>query len=386
MPGRILCVDDDIRILQAFERQFRKQFEIQTAVGPIAALNTIAHADPFAVVVSDLRMPDMDGIEFLSRVREGCPDTVRIILTGYADLRAALAAVNDGKIFQFLTKPCPPEMLTRTLEQALEQHRLVTAERELLESTLRGSIGVMSEMLGLVNPAAFSRAERIRRYVHHMAVRLKLADPWQFEVAAMLSQVGCVTVPQHLLEKAHSDAPLTDEEQRILGSQSRTAHDLLVKIPRLEQVAEMIVHEGAPWSDQKNTPDPIRTGSQLLKIALELDQQVMRGNSLDSIIAQMHANRDYNPAFVVALHELQIEEARNEVLLLPLSELTPGMIVNAAIYSKHGLLLLAKGQEVTESAIARLESFASLFGVAEPISVAVPQAAQARRMPERAVA
>src|SRR5215469_11775947 len=123
MPGRILCVDDDIRILQAFERQFRKQFEIETALGPMAALRTIATTDPFAVVISDLRMPDMDGIEFLARVRQSCPDTVRIILTGYADLRAAISAVNEGKIFQFLTKPCPPEMLTRTLDLALEQHR-----------------------------------------------------------------------------------------------------------------------------------------------------------------------------------------------------------------------------------------------------------------------
>ena len=386
MVKRILCVDDDIRVLQAFERQFHKDYELQTALGPMAALQAIASEGPFAVVVSDLRMPVMDGIEFLGRVRQTSPDTVRVILTGNADLSAAISAVNEGKIFQFLTKPCPQEMLSRTLESALEQHRLITAERELLENTLRGAIGVMSEMLGLVNPGAFSRAQRIRRSVHHMAEKLKLPDPWQFEVAAMLSQVGCVTVPPHILEKSHSGAPLDPIEQKVLSSQSRVAHDLLIKIPRLENVAQMIEHAGIAWTDHKTTTDTVKTGAHLLKIAMDLDEQVMRGNSLDSVISEMHRNREYNPAFVVALRELQVAEARNEILLLPLCELKPRMIINGAIYSKNGLLLLAKGQEISESAIARLESFASLFGIAEPISVIVPESGQLNNMPESAVA
>ena len=386
MLRRILCVDDDSRILEAFERQFRKVFEIQTAIGPQLGLKGIELNGPFAVVVSDLRMPGMNGIEFLTRVRQISPDTVRVMLTGDADLSAAIAAVNEGKIFQFLTKPCPAGMLTRTLEAALEQHRLITAERELLESTLRGSIGVMSEMLSLVNPAAFSRAQRIRRYVHHIAEKVKLRDPWQFELAAMLSQVGCVTIPSHILEKSHSGEPLSAAEQEILSSQSRIAHNLLVKIPRLENVAEMVAQQGLCWSDAGGISDTIKTGAHLLKIALDLDEQVTRGNSLDSVVSQMQRNREYNPVFVEALRELQLEEARSETQLVSLAQLKSKMIVNADIYSKTGLLLLAKGQEVTESAIARLQSFASLFGVVEPISVTVAQAPKPKESPEPAMA
>jgi DNA-binding NtrC family response regulator len=139
----------------AMERQFRKQFEIRTAVGPVLGLQAIAEAGPFAVVVSDLRMPVMDGVEFLTRVRAISPDSVRVMLTGQADMDAAIAAVNQGNIFQFLTKPCPAATLTRALNSALEQHRLITAERELLEQTLRSSVGVLSEILSLVNPLGF---------------------------------------------------------------------------------------------------------------------------------------------------------------------------------------------------------------------------------------
>ena len=174
MLTRILCVDDEPNILLAMERQLRKQFEIHTEVGPVLGLQAIAEKGPFVVVVSDLRMPVMDGIEFLTRVRAVSPNTVRVMLSGQADMDAAVAAVNQGNIFQFLTKPCPVDTLTRALNSAVEQHRLITAERELLEQTLRGSIAVLSEILSLVNPLAFGRAQRIRRYLVHTAAKLDL--------------------------------------------------------------------------------------------------------------------------------------------------------------------------------------------------------------------
>lgn len=373
MVKRILFVDDDTRVLQAFERQLHKQFEIHTALGPDLGLQAIASNGPFAVVVSDLRMPGMNGIEFLTRVRQATPNSVRVMLTGEADLTAAIGAVNDGKIFQFLTKPCPSDMLSRTLESALEQHRLITAERELLENTLRGSIGVLSEILGLVNPQAFSRTQRIRRYVQHMAEKLKLPDQWQYELAAMLSQIGCVTVPADILDKFYRQQPLNAVEQEVLSAQSKIGYNLMVKIPRLENVAQMVAQQALPWPGKNGASDSVRTGAHLLKIASDFDEQVMRGNSLDSALSKMRSSADYNPEFVIALQQLQVEEAKNEVRWVGLFQLKPRMIAHAGIYSKTGLLLLAEGQEITDSAIARLNSFASLFGVIEPISVVVPR-------------
>ena len=373
MTERVLFVDDDTRVLQALERQLHKQFQIQTALGPELGLQAIASAGPFAVVVSDLRMPGMNGIEFLTRVRQAAPDAVRVMLTGEADLSATIAAVNDGQIFQFLTKPCPSDMLARAVKAALEQHRLITAERELLENTLRGAIGVLSEILGLVNPQAFSRTQRLRRYVQHMAQKLNLSEAWQYEVAAMLSQIGCVTVPPSILEKSYRMQPLTPAEEEILTSQSRVGSKLLVKIPRLENVGQMVAQQQSPWTPQPGAPDPVKTGAHLLKVASDFDEQVMRGNSLESVLTKMRGSPQYNPAFVAALQELQLEEAQSEVRWVNLAQLRPQMIISAGVYSKTGLVLLAKGQEVTDSAIARLNSFASLFGIIEPISVMVPQ-------------
>ena len=372
MTRRILFVDDDTRVLQGFERQFHRDFEVRTALGPELGLQAIQADGPFAVVVSDLRMPGMNGIEFLTHVRQNSPDSVRVMLTGDADLGATISAVNEGKIFQFLTKPCPSDMLARTLEAALEQHRLITAERELLENTLRGSVGVLSEILGLVNPLAFSRGQRIRRYVKHMAEKLKLQDQWQYELAAMLSQIGCVTVPPSVLDKLYRELPLIPAEQEILSSQSKVGHSLLDKIPRLELVADMVAHQSEPWSDRSPLPEQVRTGSHLLKVASDFDEQAMRGSSLESVLAHMSTNRNYHPAFVAALQQLQVEESKSETRWVTLSQLKPRMIINAGVFSNTGLLLLAKGPEVTDSAIARLNSFACLFGIIEPISVTVP--------------
>jgi response regulator RpfG family c-di-GMP phosphodiesterase len=379
MVKRILFVDDDPRVLQAFERQFHRHYEIRTAIGPELGLQVLSADGPFAAVVSDLRMPGMNGIEFLTRVRQAAPDTVRVMLTGDADLSAAMSAVNEGKIFQFLTKPCPSDMLSRTLESALEQHRLITAERELLENTLRGSIGVLSEILGLVNPQAFSRAQRIRRYVQHIIETLNLPDRWQYELAAMLSQIGCVTVPPDTLEKLYKHQPLNAAEEAILVSQTQVGHNLLAKIPRLESVAQMVAQQKASWSDMGGPRDAVKTGAQLLKIASDFDEQVMRGVGSATALAQMAASRDYCPDYVKALEKLQVEESKNETRWVTLVQLKSGMIVSAGIYSQTGLLLLAQGQEVTESAIARLTSFSSLFGIIEPISVTVPRAASAAK-------
>ena len=167
---------------EAMRRQLRKRFEVVTANGGAEGLKTIADGDGFAVIVSDLRMPEMDGIKFLSHVRERFPDSVRIMLTGNADVESAIHAVNEGHLFRFLTKPCPPDQLIATLEAGIEQHRLITAEKELLEKTLKGSIKILTDILSLICPAAFGRASRVRRLARRVAAQLNVNKVWQVEI------------------------------------------------------------------------------------------------------------------------------------------------------------------------------------------------------------
>jgi len=372
MLKRVLCVDDEPNVLAAFERQLRKEFDVQTALGPERGLQAVAEKGPFAAVVSDLRMPGMDGIEFLARVKSLAPDTVRIMLTGQAELATTIAAVNRGSVFQFLTKPCSPAVLIHALQAAVEQHRLIAAERELLEETLRRSIAALTEILGLANPLAFSRAQHIRHYVRHMAACLNLPDQWQFELAAMLSQIGYVAIPPEILEKLRDGQSLAERESTILGSQTRIAHELLAQIPRLELIAQMVARQHDEWNQRLHDTDRIALGAHLLKVAQDFDDAMVRGGDAETVVYEMIRRGRHNPEFVKTLAQVEVPKDETQMRLVNISQLRTRMIINADVFSRTGLLLLAKGQEVTPSAIFRLTNFATTVGVTEPIHVIVP--------------
>src|SRR5580693_9859098 len=115
MPEKILMVDDEDAVLVGYQRMFRNEFQIETAPGGAAALSALEATGPYAVVVSDMRMPEMDGVHLLTKIKQLAPDTIRIMLTGNADIQTAVSAVNEGSIFRFLTKPCEKETLGKAL-------------------------------------------------------------------------------------------------------------------------------------------------------------------------------------------------------------------------------------------------------------------------------
>jgi CheY-like chemotaxis protein len=373
---RILCVDDEPNVLQALERKLRKQFEIVTAQGPVQGLKILDKDGPFAVILSDLRMPVMNGIQFLATAKERFPQSVRIILSGQADFAAAIEAVNEGSIFRFLTKPCEVDHLAKALSAALDQYRLVQAERELLEHTLIGSIEVLSEILSLVNPSAFSRSHRIRRYVHHIVTEAGLPEPWQYEVAAMLSQIGCVTVPQEVLEKVYSGARLSPSEEETFASHFQLGGRLLARIPRLEQVAQIVRDQkktNLEMNAGSETAGTVAVGVEILQIANEFDQGIISGTGRDAVILAIQSRHPKHARLVSALRTAMVPEFGAHVRMIGVRDLSSDMVINCEVYSKTGLLLLSKGQEVTESLIARMIGFAHSAGVVEPFSVVIPQ-------------
>ena len=246
MTEKILLVDDDSNILDGYRRSLSREFRIETAMGGRQALQLTAENGPYAVVVSDMRMPGMDGLQLLCAIKGQSPDTTRVMLTGNADTDTAINAINEGSIFRFLNKPCSKETMAKTLTAALMQYRLVTAERQLLEQTLSGTISVLTDVLSLLNPAAFSRAERARRYIHHIVTCMRLPNPWQYEVAAMMSQLGCVTLPPETIQAVYSGEKLSSSEQAQYDAHPSVAYNLLAKIPRLEPIAWMIEHQNRP--------------------------------------------------------------------------------------------------------------------------------------------
>ena len=369
MNKKILFVDDDLSVLEGYRRALHGDYEPDIAIGGPEALKAVANSGPYAVVLSDMRMPSMNGVQLLSHVGEISPDTIRVILTGYADLASALAAVNEGHIFRFLTKPCPAEVLKKTVGACLEQHRLVTAEKELIEQTLTGSIKVLTDVLILANPYAFRRAARIRRYVRHVVAQMGLEGAWQCEMAAMLSQLGCIALPPEIIEAAYRGEPLCREEQTVFDMHPSVARKLISHIPRLETVAWMVGQQrfGAAIPNVRVSP-AMRIGAEVLRLAIAMDDLKIQGQSDDEAVARLGHDPQFDPSIVAVLESIP-RESPPELRSVDIPELCDGMVVQEEIRTQAGELLAERGQEITYSLLVRLNNLHHLHDVPGKILV-----------------
>jgi response regulator RpfG family c-di-GMP phosphodiesterase len=357
---RLLIVDDEQAVLDALARTLHGSFDLGTATSGAAGLESLAQNPDTAIVMSDMRMPGMSGATFLSKVRATAPDTVRVLLTGQADLDDAMAAINDGNIFRFLRKPCPPDVMATALAAATTQHRLVVAERELLEQTLRGSIQALTDTLALANPEVFGIATRVRRLTSRLAALLDLAPRWQLEIAAMVCELGAVNVPASVFDRRNRAGDLSDADRRMLEAVPVVSEGLIAQIPRLEGVREIVRYSRTDFNATGPLPltgEKIPHAARVLRVAIEFEERLAAGDSRLSVLNRLRGEEErYDRAALDALANL-CEMDGESTAELPIPQLRHGMIIASDIRTKRGTLLVARGHEVTAGLLSRLENF-----------------------------
>ncbi|WP_027722889.1 HD domain-containing phosphohydrolase [Maridesulfovibrio zosterae] len=378
MKPRILLVDDEPNVLSSLKRQLRKYYDIHTETGPASALSCIDPKKPFSVVISDYKMPGMNGIEFLTAVKSRSPETVRMILTGYADLTNAISAVNDGHVFRFLTKPCDKDALLNNIKDAVYQYDLVTGKRVLLEQTLKKSVELLTEITSLVTPEAGERINRVRRYVRYLATKKGAKDLWKYDIATMLSQLGTLILPSGILDSLLEGDVLTPEQIEIFEMHPVVAKSLVSKLPRLGSIAEIISYQLKGF-DGSGTPrdgisgEDIPLGGRILRLALDYDMWLNIVGNPRSAFAKLEEQVEvYDPELLYYIEGMLGVEARYEIKDLNIKELYPGMILYKDVTSNEGALLLRKSLELDKDKIDRIVLFVEKVGVAEPICVLVP--------------
>jgi response regulator RpfG family c-di-GMP phosphodiesterase len=359
---RILCVDDDRHLLDGLERTLRRSFDVSVASSGPDGLALIESSEPFAVIVSDMRMPAMDGAAFLRHARERSPLSVRILLTGQAELADAVRAVNDGAIFRFLTKPCEHDALMRALDAAVEQYQLVNAERVLLEETLHGSIKALTEVLAMAHPAAFGRATRLKSLASELAVELDVPDRWQIEIAAMVSQLGCVTLPGVLADRAYRGSALDEREQELVDRLPETSARLLANIPRMDSVARIVAYQDKRYNGQgvprdRVSGDDIPFGARILKVVGDFDLLEGRGFAGADALAYMRERHGWYDASIlnVFIRLRHATGALKRTLDLPLAAVETGMVFVHDVVSDSGTLLIARGITMTPTLAERVQ-------------------------------
>lgn len=356
----ILCVDDEPNVLRGLRGHLRKLGRVLVAAGGSEGLALLAEHPQTAVVVSDMRMPGMDGAAFLQQARATVPEAVRVLLTGYADLESAVRAVNEAEIFRFLTKPIPPNLLREAIQGALRQHRLIRVEQELLQQTLRRCVRAMSEILGLASPEIFGRAERVKERVCALAQDARIEEPWALEVAAILSQLGMVTLPEALVHKIHEGEPLTSSEEALALRVPEAALELLAEVPRLEEVLALLSGLMAPAEPE----DSLELG--LLRMALDLDALEASGLGAAEAVAIVARRTRYPSEALRALEGRVVHP--EEVIEASLSDLLPGMVLHRDLRTTSDILLLSRGQVITTNLIRKLWNMRSA-SIQQPVLV-----------------
>lgn len=379
MKPKILLVDDEANILQAYTRVLRSRFAVDTAEGGELALAILAEQGPYAVLISDMRMPGMDGVELLSKARELYPDTVRIMLTGNADQQTATHAVNQGAIFRFLSKPCDSELLAGTLDQAVRQHELITAEKSLLQDTLKGSIRMLVDLLTLLDPVSFGRAQAMTDLAEQVGHEMGMDNAWVLGIASVLSQIGILTVPEGVATKIQTGTFLNSSERDLANQVPKIGADLIRHIPRLEEVADSVLYmnkningTGFPSDDLKG--DQIPLGGRILRVVWDYERLRSRTGNGSGVLGEMSTRVTwYDPEVLRALGRCISKGEQNATAQMPrqvsLHELRLGQVLLTGIETVDGLLVIPEGTHLGMAHLQKLRNFARLAGIREPIVV-----------------
>jgi len=347
---RILCVDDEQNVLDSFRRLLRKDFDLNTANSGADGIRLVEQNGPFAVVVSDFKMPGMDGVQFLTKIREIAPDTVRVMLTGQAEEKTAAKAINDGHIFRFLYKPITSSEFLKCLQEGIRHYNLITAEKELLEKTLKGSIEVMTEILSMTNPMAFSRATKVQQHCRQVGEALGMDNLWQLEVAAMLSHIGYVTIPSQILEKRIRGSHLQSNELQMFEDLPTVTQNLIGHIPRLENILKIIKTAlGGGVLSTISMSDEIAVSSAILRAVIQLDDLLEKGYGRNEAIGSLRAKKDFHNLTVIdQLKILKPEQTGKQARKISIDQIRVGMILNEPIQTEEGLTVAPAGFRVND--------------------------------------
>lgn len=369
---KILVVDDDPSVLTALRHLLPRHYQGHFCTSGAEALAALRSDGPFAVVLTDMRMVGMDGIQLLRKARQICPDFVAMMLTGDHNHDTAIEAVNQGHVFRFLAKPCTRESLEQALKDAVDTYRARVLERDMLERTLTGSVQLLCDLLHMLRPRLFADGQRVRRVVRELARQVGSRDPWAIELASLLVNLPAAFLPEEVYERCAAGVA-SESELLALGEQKQRIAACLGHIPRLEMVGEIIRQiSQVPAEDSQ-----AGRAAQLLRVARLVDRELSchppRSTELFEELARsgdcpprlLNAVLNLDPAGLGYAQRFRQKEVQAW-------SLRAGMILLTDVHNTRGDLVLARGHQLTEHLAERLRTFAKLKSVTGGICVLVP--------------
>jgi response regulator RpfG family c-di-GMP phosphodiesterase len=359
MAVRVLFVDDDVSLLKSIQRNLCFDYDLSIAESGQQALELIRQNEPFSVVVTDMRMPVMDGIHFINEARQIAPDSMYLMLTGNQDVDTAIKAVNHGQVYRFLSKPCETADIKTAVNAAHRQFELVHAEKELLHKTFVGAVSLMTDVVETLHPDTMQQSQRVDTIMRICEEALGCTGNWEFRLAARLSLIGHALLPCDEQLKFQQLGPNERESQLLLNKIAVTSSRLIGRVPRLEGVGEILRKQSLVDGSVFHEPyegHNTDLGAVLLKVAVHWSNMINHGLCLDDAIGEIQQAVPGLPQQIQsALQELDAPASNRAPIELAVSDLTEGMVLYDNVVSEDGALLLRSGRRLTPSVIEKMK-------------------------------
>jgi CheY-like chemotaxis protein len=358
MTHKILLVDDDAKLLNSLKRNLCFDYDLTIAESGQNAVDRLKAHEHFSVIVTDMRMPHMDGIQFIQEACKLAPGSVYIMLTGNQDIQTAMKAVNDGHVFRFLNKPCEIVEIRRALDAALQQYNLIHAEKDLLQKTFVGAVNVLTDVLDSLRSDISQQSNRIDAVMRACEEGLGFCGNWEYRMAARLGLVGLALQPAAQQERFRLISPSDNESRQLFDDILSTSARMIERIPRLNPVVAILRApqngDGAILSEDIENATPA-LGGLLLRVATYWTTMIVNGSEpLDALDDIRQALPELPLRIVEALLALECDRSQARPLKVDVENLSEGMVLFDDVHGDDGSVLLSKGRRLTAAAIEKL--------------------------------
>ncbi|MDD4736849.1 MAG: response regulator [Kiritimatiellae bacterium] len=387
---KVLLIEDDYQ-LRMLEKRLLQNLGHEPILCEDAetALEQLKREMP-PFILLDMVLPGMSGLEFARSVRNMPEGDVPYILAATSWPEDQLRSILEAGANDYIQKPIDINLFNvrvRIAEQVIgsiqdrrrmQQQMKEMVTQDVLESTLNGFIRVVTNLLSQVAPQAFGRAERVSRIVADFSTLVNLENDWELSAAAMLCQIGCVTIPPEVLNRALSDEVLSEQEYELFSAHARNGAELLSHVPRMESVARLVAYQdkhfdGSGLPNDSVQGDDIPVGSRILKIALDLDmlnqQDVSRAEAFRELASRTGW---YDPKLLGIFTCSEEQPPRGAAKRVWIEQLEDGMVLAENVLSKSNALLVMKGHEITPMIRKQLSNFSKNYHIQQPIEVYTP--------------
>ncbi len=392
---KVLYVDDETALLSAFTSLFRREgLQIHTLADSTSIDRSLEQDGPFALVVSDQRMPGLDGVGTLERVRLKSPDTIRVMLTGFADQDDTVRAINTAEISRYIAKPWDDTQLRQIVHECVDSYNLAgenhylshelalrnASLEELLEGTVGETIQLLSHLISYINIHAANQTDRVRTLgnaVLNLSHTITAEERWDIQRALELFNLGIAVLPPWIQVTLNKEGLWSLARFPVALNHHLMAYDLLKDIPRFDRVARIIQlsHKdfdggGEPVSIVIKGHD-LPLGARLLRILIDLDSlstEHFRGR--DMLQKMVHQGKKYDTELISLMLGLESTlRGSHAEKRASIQELEEGMILVEDMVTLRGHVMIRAGSTLTKPVLKILSQTRQYDPIKEPILV-----------------